>query len=322
MMPAQNKQKEQKPTEAKAGNAKPGRLNAFMVQNAFSANFQEHQQKQLVGNPLSGRTIRSIEVDQITSSPYQPRLEFDETYIEELARSIEENGLIEVIKVRPVPTGYELVAGECRLLAHKKLGLKTIDAEIVQISDAESAVQALAENIHRKNLSDLEIYLSLDRFEGAFSTAKQVASLLEMSRAHFYRIKAFEKLPKPVIDLLKTKPRLVSALSAATVAKTIGTLSDEGVSKAEIEKALIVGVRDMISDEKKVPNLSAFLAKKLAQKPQKPAAEKEEIIVGHKPVAVFERKDKYLQVRLDSQTYSPEKEEKLKAFLEQLALEA
>jgi ParB family chromosome partitioning protein len=321
-MPTSSKQKDPSAAAPKATGAKPGRLNAFMVQNAFSANFEEHQQKQLVGNPLSGRTIRSIDVDQVTRNPYQPRLDFDEDYIGELAKSIEENGLIEVIKVRAVPTGYELVAGECRLLAHKKLGLKTIDAEIVQITDAESAVQALAENIHRKNLSDLEIYLSLSRFESVFSTAKQVASLLEMSRAHFYRIKSFEKLPRPVIDLLKAKPKLITALSASTIAKTINSLSEQGVSAPEIEKALIVGVRDMISDEKKVPNLPAYLISRLTRKDKKPVPEKEQLVVGHKPIAVFERKDKYLQVRLDSQTFSPEKEVKLRAFLEQLALEA
>lgn len=321
-MPTSNKQKDSATTAQKATGAKPGRLNAFMVQNAFSANFEEHQQKQLVGNPLSGRTIRSIDVDQVTRNPYQPRLDFDEDYIAELARSIEENGLIEVIKVRAVPTGYELVAGECRLLAHKKLGLKTIDAEIVQISDAESAVQALVENIHRKNLSDLEIYLSLNRFESVFATAKQVASLLEMSRAHFYRIKSFDKLPKSVIDLLKSKPKLISALTASTIAKTITSLREQGIAEAEIEKALIIGIRDMISDEKKVPNLPAYLISRLTQKDPKTASNREELIVGHKPVAVFERKDKYLQVRLDNQTFSPEKEVKLRAFLEQLALEA
>lgn len=299
--------------------AKSSRLNAFMVQNAFSENFEEHKKKQQVINPLSNRIIRSLDVDSITRSPYQPRLEFDEEYIEELSKSISENGLIEVIKVRSVSSGYELVAGECRLLAHKRLGLKVIEAEVIQVSDVESAIQALAENIHRKNLSDLEIYLSLDRFESVFSTAKQVASLLEMSRAQFYRIKAFDKLPKSVIELLKTKPRLITALSAANIAKAIADLKAQGISNSKIEDALIFCIRDSVINGVKVTNIVSYLMERLVKKNDESKSDKQYILVGEKSVASFEHKSNYLQIRLDKKCFNESKEMKLKEFLEQLA---
>lgn len=93
----------------------------------------------------------------IDPNPMQPRKTFDEEYIEELSRSIDENGLLQPITVRKKKDGrFELVAGECRLRATKRLEWKDIPAIVSELDDQKSAVLAVIENLQRKNLSYFE----------------------------------------------------------------------------------------------------------------------------------------------------------------------
>ncbi|MCL2056216.1 MAG: ParB/RepB/Spo0J family partition protein [Oscillospiraceae bacterium] len=93
---------------------------------------------------------------QIRRNPNQPRCVFDEDSLQELADSISANGLLQPISVRETEDGYELVAGERRTLAYRRLGEQYIPSIIVDYSDRESAVFALLENLQRKDLSYLE----------------------------------------------------------------------------------------------------------------------------------------------------------------------
>ena len=93
----------------------------------------------------------------IDPNPMQPRKTFDEEYIEELSRSIDENGLLQPITVRKKKDGrFELVAGECRLRATKMLEWQDIPAIVSEMDDQKSAVLAVIENLQRKNLSYFE----------------------------------------------------------------------------------------------------------------------------------------------------------------------
>jgi ParB family chromosome partitioning protein len=106
---------------------------------------------------LAQREILYIELDRIIVNPYQPRKLFDRTKLEELARSIEEYGVLQPISVRLINgCSYELVAGERRLRASKIAGLKEIPAIVVNISDHDSAVLALIENLQRQDLNYIE----------------------------------------------------------------------------------------------------------------------------------------------------------------------
>ena len=108
--------------------------------------------------------IVELELDAIEVNPFQPRSNFDEDTIKELASSIKELGLIQPITVRKVDFGsYQLVSGERRYRASKLIGLKTIPAYIRIANDQESLEMALVENIQRKDLDPIEIALSYQR---------------------------------------------------------------------------------------------------------------------------------------------------------------
>lgn len=97
-----------------------------------------------------------ILVDKISFSPYQARKEFSEEQISQLADSIASEGLMQPIVVRKMNEGFELIAGERRLRACKKIGLKRIAAFVQNASDASSAVKGLIENLQRSDLNPME----------------------------------------------------------------------------------------------------------------------------------------------------------------------
>ena len=105
--------------------------------------------------------ITSIPVSQITANPFQPRKEFDEESLEELAQSIRQQGVISPITVRQMPDGkYQLIAGERRFRASQRAGLTEIPAYIRVATDAQVMEMALVENIQRENLNAMEIAFS------------------------------------------------------------------------------------------------------------------------------------------------------------------
>lgn len=102
-------------------------------------------------------SISFISTDLIFPNVYQPRKTFNEELIDELAQSIKSYGIIQPLSVRKIGNNkYELVAGERRLRAAKKIGLKEVPAIIVDIADRDSAAIALLENLQREDLNYLE----------------------------------------------------------------------------------------------------------------------------------------------------------------------
>lgn len=105
-----------------------------------------------------------VSLDSIETNPYQPRLDFDQTALEELADSIKVQGIIQPITVRKLtPTKYQLISGERRFQASKLAGLKKIPAYIRTANDQEMLEMALIENIQRENLNAIEVALSYQR---------------------------------------------------------------------------------------------------------------------------------------------------------------
>lgn len=126
----------------------------------------------------------NIAIDMIMPNPFQPRRRFETTALKELADSIKQVGIISPITVRRAPGGYELVCGERRLRAAKIAGLKKIPAVIVDISDKESAVVAITENLQRKDLNFFEEAESLQNLIEYHSlTQEEVAEKLGKSQA-------------------------------------------------------------------------------------------------------------------------------------------
>ncbi|MFE3870917.1 ParB/RepB/Spo0J family partition protein [Flavobacterium sp. ZS1P70] len=108
--------------------------------------------------------IIELEIDAIEINPFQPRSNFNEESLRELATSIKELGVIQPITVRKLDFNkYQLISGERRLRASTLVGLKTVPAYIRIANDNESLVMALVENIQRHDLDPIEIALSYQR---------------------------------------------------------------------------------------------------------------------------------------------------------------
>jgi len=119
---------------------------------------EDKNASQLVGN------IIALEIGSIEVNPFQPRSNFNEESLEELASSIKELGVIQPITVRKIDFNqFQLVSGERRYRASKLIGLKTIPAYIRIANDRESLEMALVENIQRQDLDPIEIALSYQR---------------------------------------------------------------------------------------------------------------------------------------------------------------
>jgi ParB family chromosome partitioning protein len=108
--------------------------------------------------------VSSIQVDQIETNPFQPRTDFEETAIMELAESIKAQGIITPVTVRKLGYDkYQLISGERRLRASKIAGLFEIPAYIRIANDEQMLEMALVENIQRENLNPLEVAISFQR---------------------------------------------------------------------------------------------------------------------------------------------------------------
>lgn len=117
-----------------------------------------------IGTIQRFNTINEIPIHQIEVNPYQPRNEFDETLIDELAASIKIHGLIQPITVRKLSAiQYQIISGERRWRAAQKLGLVKIPAYIREANDQTMLEMALVENIQRQELNPVEIAISLKR---------------------------------------------------------------------------------------------------------------------------------------------------------------
>lgn len=108
--------------------------------------------------------INEIEISKIETNPWQPRSDFDEEALNDLAESIKVQGIIQPITVRALSDKeFQLISGERRLQASKRAGLKTIPAYIRVADDQQMLEMALIENIQRENLNAIEIALSYQR---------------------------------------------------------------------------------------------------------------------------------------------------------------
>ncbi len=143
-------------------------------------------------DPLERGVVFQIETDKILPNPHQPRRNFDEVGLRELANSIREFGIIQPLVVSKLekesPRGwevsYELIAGERRLMAAKSLGLRTVPAIIRQVPvEHEKLELAVTENVQRSNLNPIEFARAIAKLQEDFKlTQREVAARLGKSR--------------------------------------------------------------------------------------------------------------------------------------------
>ena len=140
-----------------------------------------------------------IDVNEIKPNPYQPRKQFDEKALQELADSIAIHGVFTPILVKKSVQGYELVAGERRLRASKLAQKETIPAIVVEFNDEEMMEIALLENVQREDLNAIEEALGYQKIiEKLNMTQDQLAKRIGKSREHVTNMLRLLKLPEVI----------------------------------------------------------------------------------------------------------------------------
>lgn len=164
-----------------------------------------------------------IELSNISANPKQPRTNFDEDQLTELALSIKEVGLLQPPVVRSLGNGkYQLIMGERRFRAAKLAGLKTIPVIIRQTSDDQLLREAIVENIHRSQLNPLEEAAAYQQLLNDFNyTHDELAVKLSKSRPVITNTMRLLNLPVSV------QRRVAAAVISAGHARALLSLTDE-----------------------------------------------------------------------------------------------
>jgi len=182
-----------------------------------------------------GRKPRHAPIENLKANPRNPRRDFTDAELDELATSIRERGIIQPIVVRAAPGGsdtFEIIAGERRWRAAQRAGQHDVPIAVVDANDAQSLEFALIENIQRANLNPMEEangYLALmDDFN---RTQDDVAQIVGKSRPHVANTLRLLKLPEPVQQMVRS-----GNLSAGHARLLVGQPNAEQIAKEIVAK--------------------------------------------------------------------------------------
>jgi len=147
--------------------------------------------------------MANLAIDAIKTNRYQPRVQFDEEKLNELVMSIKEKGVIQPVLVRRTQDGYELIAGERRLRAAKRLGLASVPAIVKEVSDIDMLEISLIENIQREELNAIEEANAFGRFVSEFKfTQDKIAQVLGKDKSTISNTMRLLSLPKKVQEYI------------------------------------------------------------------------------------------------------------------------
>jgi len=156
---------------------------------------------------IEKKELNKVSISDLNRNPFQPREIFNETKLEELAKSIKKNGVIQPIAVRPKKNElgkYEIIAGERRWLAAQKAGLHEIPVTVLDLSDVESLEVAIVENIQRDDLNPIEEARGYKRlFEEFKYDHESISKLMSKSRSHISNTLRLLSLPIDVINMME-----------------------------------------------------------------------------------------------------------------------
>lgn len=187
--------------------------------------------------------IVEIPLSELRSNPYQPRKNFDDNALQELANSIKEHGVFQPIIAKKSIKGYEIIAGERRVKASILAGKTTIPAIIRDFSDQDMMEIALLENLQRENLNALEEAMAYKKLlDELHLTQESLAERLGKSRSHITNMLGLLTLPEEVKDMImdgKISMSHARVLSKIDNNEKIKELADkiivDGLSVREIE---------------------------------------------------------------------------------------
>ena len=176
-------------------------------------------------------------IEQLRANPFQPRRQFAEQDLDDLANSIREKGILQPILVRPVEDGaFEIIAGERRWRAAQRAQLHDVPIVVRELSDQESLEIAIIENVQRADLNAVEEAAGYERLIKQFSyTQDQVSKIIGKSRSHIANTLRLLGLPDKVRVLIED-----GQLSAGHARALIGRPDAEALARMAVEKGLNV----------------------------------------------------------------------------------
>jgi ParB family chromosome partitioning protein len=173
--------------------------------------------------------VREIEIARIRPNPRQPRMNFDDEALDELAESIAQRGVLQPILLRPDGDGFQIIAGERRWRAAQRAQLHAVPAIVRDVDDSGTAELALIENIQREDLNAIEeadAYKQLTDLYG--HTQEQLAKIVHKSRSHVANLLRLLELPEAV------RQSLVRGDISMGHARAVATAPDPEALTAEI----------------------------------------------------------------------------------------
>ncbi len=198
---------------------------------------------------------RTLPIDALKPGKYQPRTRMDEGSLKELAASIQAQGIMQPILVRPINGGYEIIAGERRWRACRMAGMTEVPTLVREIPDEAAAAMSLIENIQRENLNPLEEAMGLQRLVDEFEmTHQQAADAVGRSRPAASNLLRLLQLAAPVQELLLEgkldmgHARALLSLEGAEQIQVGNRVAHKGLSVRETERL----VQALLNPPKKV----------------------------------------------------------------------
>ena len=200
--------------------------------------------------PEAGQTLKeesdnivTLSVTSVQLNPFQPRRNFDDEKLEEMATSIKERGLLQPILVRIMDKGYQLVAGERRLRASKLAGLSEISCVVVHADDSQTLELALIENLQRENLNPMEEARGYGKLSSKFKlTQEQIAKRVGKERSTVANSLRLLNLPLTIredIEVGRISPgharALLSIENRSLQAKLWSRIVEKGLSVRQAE---------------------------------------------------------------------------------------
>ena len=189
--------------------------------------------------------FKIVQIKDIQKNPYQPRKEFSEEKIQELAQSIKENGLIQPIIVRKSPVlGYEILAGERRYRASIVAGLSEVPVIVKQLSDQDMMLHSIIENLQRENLNPIEEAKAYQSLIDKGFTHTEIAEKMGKSRPYITNLVRLLGLPKHILTevesgkLSQAHARLLIQLSSDKQDTLLHSIQTENLSVRQVEQIL------------------------------------------------------------------------------------
>ena len=183
--------------------------------------------------------LRHIPIDLIQRGKYQPRIDIDNDSLKELAASIEKQGIMQPIVIRPISSDkYEIIAGERRWRASQLAGFHEIPAIIKTVDDESAIAMSLIENIQRENLNPIEEAFALKRLQQEFNlTQQEVADAVGKSRTTVTNLLRLINLSEDVRKMLEAK---VLEMGHARALLSLSPTEQHSVAKIVVSKRLSV----------------------------------------------------------------------------------